>query len=79
MLKAKVFKSGNSQAIRLPKEFQLNQKEVWLEKVNDTLIIHLKPATWQDWSENLSAFSSDFMGSRNQPMIQDHLSKKSNA
>jgi len=71
MLKTKVFKSGNSQAIRLPKEYQLNQKEVWLEKVNDTLVIRLKPANWQDWAKNLSAFSPDFMDQRNQPAIQD--------
>jgi len=40
---AKVFKSGNSQAIRLPKEFRLKVKEVELAWQGEDILIR-KPA-----------------------------------
>lgn len=36
---AKVFQSGNSQAIRLPKEFRLSVKEVELIRQGDDILI----------------------------------------
>ena len=36
---AKVFKSGNSQAVRLPKDFRINSKEVELIKKDGVIII----------------------------------------
>lgn len=36
---AKVFKSGNSQAIRLPKEFRLKVKEVELVRQGEDILI----------------------------------------
>ncbi len=38
----KVFKNGNSQAVRIPKELQLDCREVWIEKRPDGALI-LKP------------------------------------
>ncbi len=35
----KVFKSGNSQAVRIPKEFQLSTDEVEIVKHGDELVI----------------------------------------
>ena len=35
----KIFKSGNSQAVRIPKEYQINAKEVYIDKQGDTIII----------------------------------------
>lgn len=40
---AKVFMSGRSQAVRLPKEFRLDTKEVWIRRNPDTGEIILKP------------------------------------
>ena len=36
---AKVFISGNSQAIRLPKEFRLDTTEVFIQRSGDRLIL----------------------------------------
>ena len=33
MLTSKVFTSGNSQAIRLPKEYQFKEKELFIQKI----------------------------------------------
>jgi len=40
---AKVFMTGNSQAIRLPKPFRVNVSEVWITKNDATGEITLKP------------------------------------
>ena len=45
--KAKVFWSGNSQAVRLPKDFRIDGDEVLIEKSDDRLIV--KPLRRQ-WS-----------------------------
>ena len=43
---AKIFQNGRSQAIRLPKEFRFEGKEVFIEKVGDKVILSPKPASW---------------------------------
>lgn len=41
---AKVFSTGNSQAIRLPKAFRLDTDEVWISKSKDGILtIQPKP------------------------------------
>ena len=40
---AKVFTTGNSQAIRLPKAFRVDAREVWITKDESTGEITLKP------------------------------------
>jgi antitoxin VapB len=41
---AKVFKSGNSQAVRLPKEFRFDVSEVEIFKRGDEVVLKQKPA-----------------------------------
>jgi antitoxin VapB len=56
----KVFQSGNSQAIRVPKEFQLEQDEVEILRRGDELII--RPIKRQNASilfDLLSSFAGD--------------------
>ena len=36
---AKVFKSGNSQAVRLPKQFRVKSKELEIERRGDEIIL----------------------------------------
>ena len=45
--KAKVFWSGPSQAVRLPKAFRFTTEEVTVRKVGNALI--LEPAPRQEW------------------------------
>lgn len=42
MATTKVFKSGNSQAVRLPKEFQFRGKEVEIFKRGDEVVLREK-------------------------------------
>jgi antitoxin VapB len=41
---AKVFRSGNSQALRLPKEFRFKGKEVEIFRRGDEVVLKEKPA-----------------------------------
>jgi len=47
--KAKLFKSGGSQAVRLPKEFRLPGTEVYVEKQGSVIV--LRPKRQVDWEE----------------------------
>lgn len=57
---AKVFQSGNSQAIRLPKVFQFKSSEVEIFKQNDTLIIREKRQNLKHAFELLVSITNDF-------------------
>ena len=58
---AKVFKSGNSQAIRLPKEFRLKVTEVELiRQGNDILIRQPKEVSLMDAYNALASMPKDF-------------------
>jgi len=66
MKTAKIFKNGQSQAVRLPKEFRFNDSEVFIKKSGN--IVQLIPRTdsWNCLFESLKQFSRDFMSKRPQ-------------
>lgn len=69
---AKVFKSGNSQAVRLPKEFAVDDTELFIHKVGNTIILTSKKDIWSSFEESISQFSDDlFSEGREQPEMQD--------
>jgi antitoxin VapB len=71
MKTAKVFKSGNSQAVRIPKEFQLESDEVEIRRRGDVLILRPKSSSWEPLIESLSKFTDDFLADgRRQPPVQ---------
>ncbi len=43
MATAKVFQSGNSQAVRLPKQFRLTSDEVEIYRRGDEIVLREKP------------------------------------
>jgi antitoxin VapB len=63
MAKAKVFKSGNSQAVRLPKEFRIDATEVAIFKQDGDLILRPVQKSWRDYFAHGSRFTKDFSDS----------------
>jgi antitoxin VapB len=62
MAMAKVFKSGNSQAIRLPKEFRLKVTQVELVRQGDDIVIRQpKALTLMDAYEAFAGIADDFL------------------
>jgi antitoxin VapB len=58
---AKVFKSGNSQAIRLPKEFRLKVTEVELVRQGEDILIRQpKRVTLMDAYNAMASMPDDF-------------------
>lgn len=76
MSTAKVFKSGNSQAVRLPKEFQFDTREVEIFRRGDEVVLRSRVKTMADVASILSRLSPDFMeGGRDQgpPQVREEL------
>jgi len=72
---AKIFKSGNSQAVRLPKEFQFNVPEVEIFRRGDEVVLKKKPQNTARVFELLTSLSDDFMEEgRRQPPVQERES-----
>ena len=66
---AKVFTSGNSQAVRLPKEFQFSEQEVQIQRVGNAIVLLPVSDPWESFRNSLDQFSDDFMkDGRRQPM-----------
>lgn len=75
--KAKIFNNGNSQAVRLPKEFRFEGKEVFVRKVsNGVLLIPEDKNIWENWFNNLNEFSKDFTEGLNDRYINQNNQKR---
>ena len=61
MAKARVFKSGNSQAVRLPKDFRLSSAEVEIFRRGDEIVLREKPRGMARVLELLASLPEDFM------------------
>ena len=58
---AKLFKSGRSQAVRIPKEFRFEGTEVYIEKEGDRVILSpMRASTWREFFEDTATVSDDF-------------------
>ncbi|MEW6427461.1 MAG: type II toxin-antitoxin system VapB family antitoxin [Thermodesulfobacteriota bacterium] len=71
---AKIFKSGNSLAVRLPKEFHIGGDEVFIKRVGNVLILSGKTDPWQNLVDSLGMFSDDYLAQRQQPLLEDRES-----
>jgi antitoxin VapB len=60
-MEAKIFMSGNSQAVRIPKEFRFEATEVEIFKRGDEVILKPKPKNLGVVFELLANMPSDFM------------------
>lgn len=71
MKTAKIFRSGNSQTVRIPKEFQMEGEEVEIQKRGASLVLRPKKKSWSPLIESLQRFTDDFMKhGRKQPRVQ---------
>ena len=60
MITTRVFKSGNSQAVRLPKDFYMDSEEVEIFKRNGDVVIRQIPKTLARAFELLTQLPEDF-------------------
>ena len=61
MAYARVFQSGNSQAVRLPKEFRLNVEQVEIFRRGNEIILREAPANAAAVFDLLTQLPADFL------------------
>lgn len=66
MREAKLFKSGRSQAVRLPKEFRLPGDSVYIRKLGGSVVLIPKEQSWSSLVDACEHFTDDFMATRDQ-------------
>ncbi len=70
---AKVFTTGRSQAVRLPKAFRFNTAEVTIERQGDAVVLRPKP-DGEAWAQQVlaavAAFGPDFKLGRSEEWPQ---------
>jgi antitoxin VapB len=57
---AKVFTTGRSQAIRIPKEYRFSCDEVLIEREGERVILTPRARSWREYFARASSFSDDF-------------------
>ena len=61
MSKARIFKSGNSQAVRLPKEFRFEVQEVEILRRGSDVILRQPKRNLEQAFDTLASMPDDFM------------------
>ena len=69
MKTAKIFQNGQSQAVRLPKEFRFDDSEVFIKKSGNVVQLIPRSDSWNSLFGSLKKFSADFMDERKQPTL----------
>ena len=67
---ARLFQSGRSQAVRLPKQFRFSGTEVGVRHFGNGVLLLPVDNPWATLEAALASFESDFMLSREQPETQ---------
>jgi antitoxin VapB len=68
---AKLFKTGRSQAVRLPKAFRMSGDKVKIHREGNKVILEPIDISWGGLLRSLDEFPDDFMVSgRDQPKMQ---------
>lgn len=68
---AKIFQNGRSQAVRLPKEFRFEGKEVYIHREGSKVILSEKPNSWEDFFFSKNKPTPDFMQERQQLELEE--------
>ena len=67
---AKLFMTGRSQAVRLPKEYRFEGEEVLIKRVGDAVVLLPRTRSWDTLIESLNLFEPGFRLEREQPVRQ---------
>ena len=71
---AKLFISGDRQAVRLPKNYRFSGDEVVIKRLGNAVVLLPKEDPWQVMFDALKEFHDDLTLKRNQLLPQEHES-----
>ena len=68
--RAKLFRNGQSQAVRLPKAYALHGTEVFVRHVGNAVLLVPNDDPWSGFASALGQGTEDFMLERVQPLAE---------
>jgi len=71
MQQAKLFQNGQSQAVRLPREFRFEGDSVAIKRVGKAVVLLPHNAPWETLFDALEQFTPDFMEERTQAPVEE--------
>jgi antitoxin VapB len=66
---AKLFYNGQSQAVRLPKDYRFTGDEVYIKKVGNSVFLYPKDQAWETFMNGVNGFTDDFLPNGRAPQI----------
>jgi antitoxin VapB len=76
MLTTRVFQSGNSQAMRIPKEVRTDKEEFYIQRVGEGYVVFPTDDPWFPLRITIGTFPQDFMEDREQPSLSDQAERE---
>ena len=67
---AKIFQTGRSQAVRLPKAYRFEGSQVFVKRVGRAVVLMPDENSWDLLFDACDAFSEDFLRERREPERQ---------
>ncbi len=68
---AKLFYTGNSQAVRRPKAYWFGEDRVYIKRLGNAIVLLPYHDPWRALLDGLERFSDDFMETRVQGVIEE--------
>jgi antitoxin VapB len=57
---ARLFRNGRNQAVRLPRDYEIDAEEVYIQRDGDSIVIRPKPRSWDAYFEQAGRLSEGF-------------------
>lgn len=70
MSMTRAFKTGRSQAIRIPKEYRLPDEDIFINRVGNTITLTPVSKLRESFLQGLQMFTDDFMEDGRPPQIE---------
>jgi len=67
---AKLFVNGNSQAVRLPKEYRFPGNEVGIRRIGNSVILFPIDQVWETFLSGLNGFTNDFLANGREQQLE---------
>ncbi len=71
MKEAKLFQNGQSQAVRLPKEFRFEGNAVGVQRIGEVVVLVPLDNPWEGWWNSFKGMGEDFMKDREQGEVEE--------
>ena len=67
---ARLFRNGTNQAVRLPRDLEIDADEVLIHRDGDSLVLTPKPRSWDDYFARGQRLTQDFPDAIDDPPSQ---------